>query len=185
MGRAEKILKVNYMPTMKNIFSKKTLFFIVAIVVLSYIFLSSLNQKDTVDSKGQLVGSELTNSEGVENRLDLSKEPFSVLLADTPELQERGLSGRESLLPNQVMLFIFDEPSQYGIWMKDMKFPLDILWLDQSKRIIFIQESVSPETYPEVFAPDLPAKYVLEAKSGFVAENKLKIGSEIYFSENN
>jgi hypothetical protein len=66
------------------------------------------------------------------------------------------------------MLFIFDQPQESKFWMKDMQFPLDILWLNEDREIIYIKESLQPETYPNTFGPDTPAQYVIEINAGLV-----------------
>src|SRR4051812_48326835 len=58
---------------------------------------------------------------------------ISIEVADTPEARERGPSGRESLPQGSGVLFVFDAPATYGFWMKDMRFPIDIVWLDEEK----------------------------------------------------
>ena len=86
---------------------------------------------------------------------------------ETPELREMGLSGREGLGRNNGMLFVFDnETVNRCFWMKDMKFSIDMIWLDSDKKVVHIQENVSPDTYPESYCPDAPAQYVLEVEAG-------------------
>ena len=101
---------------------------------------------------------------------------LDVKVADTSETQTRGLSGRDFLADNEGMLFIFPESSYRQFWMKDMLIPIDIIWLDQNYRVIDILPSVSPETYPQTFAPPLPAKYVLETAGGWGQKHKIKAG---------
>ena len=82
-----------------------------------------------------------------------------------------GLSGRAELSDDQGMLFEFDDSStKHCFWMKDMKFSIDIVWLDQNKNVVEIKDDVSPDTYPNSFCPDKPAKYVLEVASGRAEE---------------
>jgi len=64
------------------------------------------------------------------------------------------------------MLFVFENPGIHGIWMKDMKFPIDIIWLDKDMSVISKELNVSPDTYPQVFYPSREAYYVLEVKAG-------------------
>ena len=116
--------------------------------------------------------------------ISVGPKQFKAFLADTSELQIRGLSGRESLLSDQVMLFSFTVADRYQIWMKDMRFSIDILWFDRSERVVFVKEGADPSSYPEIFVPNVPALYVLEARAGFVKENNLKIGSQISFPKN-
>ena len=77
------------------------------------------------------------------------------------------------------MLFQFDADGQWGIWMKDMKFPIDILWADASGAIVYIVSDATPASYPTVFTPPLPARYVLELPAGYLAAHKLKVGDTL------
>lgn len=101
-------------------------------------------------------------------------------VVDTERERTRGLSGRESLGKNAGMLFVFPVSNTYGFWMKDMNFSIDIVWLDENFEIVYIKEEVSPETYPESFRPDTPARYVLEVNAGVMNEmGKNRIGQTL------
>ena len=89
-----------------------------------------------------------------------------VEIADTPVAQRQGLSGRSHLPVGHGLLFIFDKEGRHGIWMKDMLFPIDIVWLDGNGREVHQEKEVRPDTYPEVFTPPVPARYVLELNAG-------------------
>ena len=112
------------------------------------------------------------------SELLIGDKTISVEIADTVRERMLGLSGRVSLSSDTGMLFVFDEPGKYGIWMKDMNFPIDILWLDNLYTVVDIQKNVSPETFPEVFVPENPALYVLEMNAGAVDEYNVKIGDK-------
>jgi uncharacterized membrane protein (UPF0127 family) len=60
--------------------------------------------------------------------------------------------------------------------MKDMKYSIDIIWINGAGEIIDINEHVSPDTYPTTFYPPQPIRYVLETRDGFVREKGIKIG---------
>ena len=79
------------------------------------------------------------------------------------------------------MLFVFDRDGNYGFWMKDMKFPIDIIFADAQKKIIMIYHNVQPDSYPKVFYPNAPARYVLETPAGFADLNKINIGVQMKF----
>ena len=85
-----------------------------------------------------------------ENRVILGNKTFFMEIANTDASRERGLSSHTALLDNQGMLFIFDKPGNYGFWMKDMIFPIDILWIDANFKIIDIESAVATSTYPKI-----------------------------------
>lgn len=135
-------------------------------------------QKDKTDSADSYQGQ---NSAGAP-RLYIGHTVLSLLIADTPALQEKGLGGRLSLRKDFGMLFIFDHPDSYGFWMKDMNFSLDLFWISADWRIVTIKEDVSPLSYPEAFFPDAPARYVLETNAGFARAARVKVGDRVTFS---
>lgn len=106
---------------------------------------------------------------------------YSLECAITPAERSQGLSGRSGLPENTGMLFVFEKPAIYKFWMKDMKFPLDIIWLDESKRVVFIEKNVSPESYPNYFAPTDDSKYVLEINAGQSDKYGIKVGDIAVF----
>lgn len=104
---------------------------------------------------------------------------ITVEIADTPETRERGLSGRAAVPSDYGMLFVFPNKDLHGFWMKDMLVSIDILWLSDDGTIIGMQESVSPETYPDAFYPPEPVRYVLETRVGEAARQGWSIGSRV------
>lgn len=104
-------------------------------------------------------------------------------LAVTIEERQRGLMFRESIASDQGMLFIFEEEGIHSFWMMNVKFPIDILWLDREKRIVHIEYSAPPcKKMPcPSYEPKLPSMYVLELKAGGLKENQLKLYDRIDF----
>ena len=120
----------------------------------------------------------------IEYKLTLSDKVLSLIVSDTPELREIGLSRMDSLSKNKAMLFKFPELGEYGIWMKDMKFPIDIIWLDEDKRIVKIEHNISPDTYPRIFSSRENSLYIIEMNSGFAKENNIEVGDVLNFNGN-
>jgi uncharacterized membrane protein (UPF0127 family) len=87
-------------------------------------------------------------------------------IASTAAQQEQGLGGRDSLAQDSGMLFVFIHSSRYPFWMKDMRFPLDIIWLDSSFSVVHVKKHASPESFPELFTPSRDALYALEVNAG-------------------
>ena len=102
--------------------------------------------------------------------------PFSVKIADTPESRYQGLSGTPPLRQFAGMLFIFNESARHGFVMRDMNYAIDILWFDEDLLLVHVEENITPETYPKVFASSLPARYVLEIAAGTVKSLKIVPG---------
>jgi uncharacterized protein len=93
-----------------------------------------------------------------------------------------GLSNKSSINENEGMLFVLNPSSRRGFWMKDMKFPVDIIWLNENKEIVHIKKSLEPcVSNCPVYYPDRESKYVLETVAGFADKQNLKVGDIIFF----
>ena len=106
---------------------------------------------------------------------------LEVAYATTPIEQERGLSNTAPLADNQGMLFIFTAPAVTPFWMKDMNYPLDIIWIGADKSVKDISRNLDPETYPKTFSPKEPIQYVLEVPAHFAEKNNINIGTSVSF----
>lgn len=102
-----------------------------------------------------------------------------VELATTEEERHQGLSGRASLGEGQGMFFVFDTPGNWGFWMKDMRFAIDIIWADQNGTIVAIDRDVEPASFPKTFSPGTLASYVLEVPAGYTKAKGITIGQQI------
>lgn len=109
----------------------------------------------------------------------ISEAYFLVTIADEPEEWRAGLSNTNSLADQTGLLFIFDEIDEHGIWMKDMNYPIDIIWIDESFTVVDFATNVSPDTYPQVFRPDEPARFVLEVPAFTVETFKIQEGQTV------
>ncbi|MDP3725624.1 MAG: DUF192 domain-containing protein [bacterium] len=103
--------------------------------------------------------------------------PISVELANTSAKRMKGLSGRELLPPNEGLLFVFEKPENHSFWMRDMQFPIDIIWINEKFFVVDVTENISPASFPEVFEPVEAIKFVLEVNAGWVARNSIKRGA--------
>jgi uncharacterized membrane protein (UPF0127 family) len=99
-------------------------------------------------------------------------------VADSLPERIQGLSETPFLPENVVKLFVFGTAGSHSIWMKDMQYPLDILWLDEAGLVVHIEENIAPETFPDSFASPVPAWYVIEANAGFVAQHNITLGDD-------
>lgn len=102
-------------------------------------------------------------------------------LATTEIQREQGLSGTPVLEPNEGMLFVFDRNAKWPIWMKDMKYPIDIIWIDKNKRVVWIERNVTPTTYPKSFKPLTESRYVLEVAAGSAQQYGIRPSTTLQF----
>ena len=103
-------------------------------------------------------------------------------LSTTPDAQSKGLAIRDSLNENEGMLFIFETPQKYSFWMKDMKFPIDIIWINQDGKIVHIEKNLPPCVFllpcPS-YAPKDDSLYVLEVVSNFTNKFDINVGDPV------
>lgn len=109
-------------------------------------------------------------------------EKIYVLVADTPAKRQQGLSSARPLKSNEGMLFIFELGQLPEVWMKDMFFDLDIIWIDNNQQVVDIKQNVHPDSYPEIFKPRVESRYVLEVPAGWVEKQGLELGDILEFT---
>ena len=107
-----------------------------------------------------------------------------VELAVAEKARERGLMGRHYLGEDRGMLFVFSQESFWPFWMKNTYIPLDIIWIDESGKVVDMVRDAKPageEGAPVTFVPVLRAKFALEANAGFADKNHIHIGDQAKF----
>lgn len=108
---------------------------------------------------------------------------LTVDVAGTTQTREQGLSGRTSLGDDEGMLFLFGTKQRYSFWMKGMRIPIDILWIDEG-RIVDVSVDVpvpGPDGHLTTYRPSMPVDTVLEVPAGFVALNEVRIGATVVY----
>ena len=115
--------------------------------------------------------------------IEIAGQNVKVELAPTAEERTRGLSGRVGLEENGGMLFVFDSDGVYPFWMKDMNFPIDIVWINKDLKVVYVKENATPDSFPESFSSGEKVLYVLEVSAGFSEKNNLQIGDEVVFTQ--
>lgn len=104
-------------------------------------------------------------------------------VADTTPKRIEGLMSKKVLPEDEGMLFIFNSEGHHGIWMMNMSFSIDILWIDENLRVVDIAESAQPCKFNcPVYLPDEKSLYVLEVSSGFIKENNIQLGDSVSIS---
>jgi uncharacterized membrane protein (UPF0127 family) len=110
-----------------------------------------------------------------------------VLVADiaaTDEQRTKGLSVKDRLGENEAMLFVFDNEAEHTFWMKNMKFPIDIIWLDSDKTVVHIEHNLQPcssELLCPTYKPNDDSLYVLETIGGFAQRHDIVKGTMVEF----
>jgi len=123
-----------------------------------------------------------TTDEYTHTKVSINGTVFSVFVANTPELRQKGLSGFNGLAKHEAMFFVFDKAEKQGFWMRDMLFPLDIVWIDAAMKVVHIEKNISPNTYPHVFESNTPAQFVIEFASGTTDRLGTKKGDVVLVS---
>lgn len=166
-----------------NLFLEILLIVIIVIILIYVSFYFAeilLSPSSEQNLKNQVCLARKATAEGFGNNC------FSVELAKTEAERERGLMSRTQLDKNSGMLFIFDKENIYPLWMKNTLIPLDMIWIDGNRKVVFISQEVAPckgIICPQI-NPNVNAKYVLEINSGLCKEIGLKLGDELKLSIN-
>jgi len=141
-----------------------------AIIIALLVFLIFFSTKNSSESANQ-------------NQVCFKEHCFLVELARNDFERARGLMFRASLAADQGMLFIFDSQGEYPFWMKNTQIPLDIIWIDEDRKVVFISADTSPclQATCESIDPQKLAKYVLELNGGAAQKIGLEMGDQLSF----
>ena len=109
---------------------------------------------------------------------------MSAEIPTTTELMGKGLAVKNELKEKESMLFVFKEPSRQSFWMKDMKFPIDIIWLDSNGKVVHTEQNMEPCPLILIcptYSPSTDSQYVLETVAGFAQRHNVSMGTDIDF----
>lgn len=107
--------------------------------------------------------------------ISVDDKTYSVLIADNPFEQMRGLMGRSSLGYDEGMLFIYEENRNVSFWMKNVSFPLDMIFLNQCGRVIQIHENAQAHDTTVILSVE-PVRAVLELQAGASKRDEIRVG---------
>jgi uncharacterized membrane protein (UPF0127 family) len=155
----------------------KTAAFVFLLALVTFMVLRLSGHKTDPDNVAQ---TPVVNTESCLRLPDSSDCKFKMEVANTTDKRAIGLSYRDSMDQGKGMLFIFDRTAEQCMWMKDMKFDLDMLWLNEQKEIIKIERQVPPSSYPSSLCAQ-DTKYVIELNSGAANRAGLSVGQRLNF----
>ena len=122
--------------------------------------------------------------------VEVARGRFTAVVVDTPLPRARGLSGRDALAPSRAMWFDMGLAEPATFWMRGMRFPIDIVWVDADLRVVHVtyEAPVPPEGASEVDLPrytpvDVDMRYVLEINAGLARELGIEPGAQVTLSE--
>jgi uncharacterized membrane protein (UPF0127 family) len=140
------------------------------------------------NSKKSLVAQLLLLPDHSQKKFALNDKIFSFEIVNSDASRIQGLSGRDEIGADG-MLFIFPRPGYHAIWMKKMRFALDLIWFDQDGRVIDLDHNVLPPDEKEstsanagilpVYKPKQPAGMVLEVPAGFINGQAISLNNQI------
>lgn len=116
-------------------------------------------------------------------KLSINNHIFTYEIALTPQEVMKGLGDRDPLEENHGMLFVYDHKEQFQFWMKGMKFPLDMIWIDDNT-VIDISKNVPvgiPGEQLPLYAPKQPVNRVFEVNAGTADKLGIKEGDRVEY----
>ena len=113
----------------------------------------------------------------------VGKACFSADVVRKDTDRAKGLMFRKGLAQDKGMLFVFENEDIYPFWMKNMTFPIDIIWISKDKRVVHIETNVPPcqQAPCAVYTPSAKASYVLEVSAGDAVQKGIKSGDQVFF----
>lgn len=114
-------------------------------------------------------------------RVKIKTLDVNAKVAASIEDQKKGLGKRESMPLNEGLIFVFDNVGPYSFWMKDMQFAIDIIWLDEGKKVVDLVANAPAQPGKSdrdltLYKPRASAKYVLEVNAGLSSLNNIAVG---------
>ncbi len=115
--------------------------------------------------------------------LTIAGHSVTIETVKTAAQQQKGLGGRESLAPNAGMLFVFDQPTAQSFWMKDMKFDLDFIWINDHQVAEITPNVKAPNGESDqqlpIYTAQTAVESMLEVNAGWAEAHKIKVGDRV------
>ena len=156
--------------------------FIFLLLAIAFIVIIGIITRKLQSNKGAL---NFSNQAQNSKEVIIGDNKITVEIADTENTRFKGLSGKDKIDENTGMLFVFDGSAAIRtFWMKDMKFPLDFIWINDNKIIqidkgIQIPQANTPDANLPTYTSKEPVNYVLEVNAGYTDKNNIKVGDSV------
>lgn len=124
----------------------------------------------------------------VVSTVTIADQTLSVTKVTKPAELAKGLAGVSSLAWNEGMLFVFEDRAVRTFWMKDMRMPIDIIWIDEGLVVGFAQNVPPPDPQTSdqslsIYTSPQPVTHVLEVAAGFAEKFGVSVGDEVVVSK--
>src|SRR5919109_2158970 len=157
------------------------------LVIYNFMLIASAAQSDNNNNNTNPILKAIQKASSTDSRYLKAKVTVKgfELDADVPitsELMAKGLAVKNQLKENEAMLFVFEDSAKHSFWMKDMKFPIDIIWLDSNGKVVHIEQNLQPCVLVFIctsYSPDIDSQYVLETVAGFTQRHNVSVGTNI------
>lgn len=152
----------------------------------AYFFYTPLTKREETVTWQEIETKEVVQPKLETKQIVIGTKEYKINLTQTEEDRKKGLAIFDSLPANEGMLFSFDQEDYYVFWMKDMKFNIDIIFLDQDKKVLEVFESVKAEPGVQdmdlkTYSSKLKSQFIIELKEGETRKNGIKPGDTVLF----
>lgn len=157
---------------------------LVASVAAISLFILGNSSANHTDSQNFLSGISIPANRYLKAVVSVNGFKLIADLALTQDQQTKGLAVRNHMKESEGMLFVFQYPSKQSFWMKDMKFPIDIIWLGGNRSVVYIVPNLEPcpsRGNCPGYVPDRDSLYVLETAAGFSHRHNVTVGTQTDF----
>lgn len=132
----------------------------------------ALSVREIEEDQQEIIVGGVTPSNNGYRQLNITINDVKLVadIAATNDQRSKGLSVKDTLNENEGMLFVFDTEREHSFWMKNMEFPIDIIWLDDVQEVVHVEHSLEPcipDSFCPTHKPDRNSLYVLETVAGF------------------
>lgn len=114
----------------------------------------------------------------------INNRTFKLFVAKTDKDKQVGLSKYKSIKEEQGMIFSFGKDDYYRFWMKEMKFPIDLIYINDGKIVTIYKNVPIPKdkSNPQIYNSNKPADTVLEISAGLSQKYNFKEGDSVALS---